>query len=145
MYAKLLADGSIKAPYYLVDLQRDYPHTSFPSTITQAVLDEFGVAVVSETPPPEVDLATSRATYTVVRNEGKYQQVWEVTHLPVETASQNVRERRDDKFRATDWSQIPDATVNQTSWASYRQALRDVPQQAGFPFSVVWPNPPTGL
>lgn len=28
------------------------------------------------------------------------------------------------------------------SWASYRQALRDIPEQAGFPFNVEFPTPP---
>ena len=27
-------------------------------------------------------------------------------------------------------------------WAEYRQALRDVPEQEGFPFNVTWPQEP---
>ncbi len=54
-----------------------------------------------------------------------------------------ARERRDSLLSITDWSQnadIPQATKD--LWQPYRQALRDVPQQPGFPSSIVWPTPP---
>jgi hypothetical protein len=42
----------------------------------------------------------------------------------------------------SDWTQVADAPVDKNAWAVYRQALREVPQQPGFPFSVVWPEAP---
>ena len=52
-----------------------------------------------------------------------------------------VRAERSTKLAATDWTQLPDVPQSiKSQWASYRQALRDVPQQAGFPFNVVWPT-----
>lgn len=51
--------------------------------------------------------------------------------------------QRNKLLGSTDWTQMPD--VSQTVkdlWAPYRQALRDVPQQAGFPDNIVWPTPP---
>ena len=54
-----------------------------------------------------------------------------------------IRVQRDLLLAATDWTQaadVPQATKDK--WAPYRQALRDVPQQAGFPESVVWPSKP---
>lgn len=53
-----------------------------------------------------------------------------------------VRDRRGVLLVASDWTQVADATVDQAAWAAYRQALRDVPQQAGFPENVVWPTAP---
>lgn len=53
-----------------------------------------------------------------------------------------VRESRNALLSACDWTQVPDASVDQAAWATYRQALRDVPEQAGFPNSVVWPTQP---
>jgi len=53
-----------------------------------------------------------------------------------------VRAERNAKLAATDWTQIADATVDKTAWAIYRQALRNVPTQAGFPNTVVWPTQP---
>ena len=51
--------------------------------------------------------------------------------------------KRNKLLGATDWTQsadVPQATKDK--WAPYRQALRDVPQQAGFPHNIVWPTPP---
>lgn len=42
----------------------------------------------------------------------------------------------------SDWTQVPDAPVDQAAWATYRQALRDLPEQEGFPFDITWPVPP---
>ncbi len=54
-----------------------------------------------------------------------------------------IRSERDSLLAETDWTQagdVPQATKDK--WAPYRQALRDVPQQAGFPNNVTWPNKP---
>lgn len=43
----------------------------------------------------------------------------------------------------TDWTQTPDIPqATKDKWAPYRQALRDVPQQAGFPDNIQWPSKP---
>ena len=44
-----------------------------------------------------------------------------------------IRAKRDQLLRESDWTQLPDAPVNQTVWATYRQLLRDLPEVAGFP------------
>jgi hypothetical protein len=52
-----------------------------------------------------------------------------------------VREQRNEKLVATDWTQAADVPQSiKDNYASYRQALRDVPQQSGFPNQVVWPT-----
>lgn len=53
-----------------------------------------------------------------------------------------VRADRNARLAATDWTQIADSTADKRAWAAYRQALRDVPSQAGFPQSVTWPQEP---
>lgn len=60
---------------------------------------------------------------------------------PPITAEQ-VRAERDALLAACDWTQVADAPVDQAAWAVYRQALRDVTAQAGFPDAVVWPTKP---
>jgi hypothetical protein len=54
----------------------------------------------------------------------------------------SVRSDRDSKLANSDWTQVADAPVDKTAWANYRQALRDVPEQAGFPWEVIWPEQP---
>lgn len=59
-----------------------------------------------------------------------------------EALAQKARKRRDDFLAASDWTQALDAPVNQSAWAEYRQALRDVPSQSTFPRKIVWPQEP---
>jgi len=53
-----------------------------------------------------------------------------------------ARDKRNALLTASDWTQVADAPVDQTAWANYRQALRDITGQAGFPETVVWPVEP---
>ena len=53
-----------------------------------------------------------------------------------------IRAERDALLDDSDWTQNPDAPVDQGAWAVYRQALRDIPQQENFPFRIIWPNKP---
>jgi hypothetical protein len=64
---------------------------------------------------------------------------------PVALASEqtaSIRSERDSLLTASDWTQVIDAPVNQAAWAAYRQALRDMPQQEGFPLNIDWPTQP---
>lgn len=56
----------------------------------------------------------------------------------------DARQLRNALLMASDFTQLPDAPawVNVQAWRKYRQLLRDVPQQAGFPLSINWPQPP---
>lgn len=60
-----------------------------------------------------------------------------------ERLANNARIERNRLLRDTDWTHTLDAPVDRAAWAVYRQALRDVPQQAGFPSAVDWPVAPS--
>jgi hypothetical protein len=61
-----------------------------------------------------------------------------------EDAANAARTKRDRLLSQSDWTQMPDVTVeNKGAWATYRQALRDVPEQVGFPFEIDWPDIPS--
>ena len=54
-----------------------------------------------------------------------------------------VRTERNTKLAATDWTQVSDAPqAIKDSYVTYRQALRDVPLQSGFPWTITWPIAP---
>lgn len=56
-----------------------------------------------------------------------------------------VRRDRNSRLTACDWTQLDDtplSNIDKANWADYRQALRDVPSQPGFPNNVVWPPQP---
>jgi hypothetical protein len=60
-----------------------------------------------------------------------------------EELAKYARYKRDDLLKDSDWTQnadIPQATKDK--WVPYRQSLRDVTQQAGFPSNIVWPTTP---
>jgi hypothetical protein len=50
---------------------------------------------------------------------------------------------RQDLLQASDWTQLPDVSIDtKSAWAAYRQELRDITDQPGFPDNIVWPTPP---
>ena len=67
----------------------------------------------------------------------------EIPETPV--TWQDIRTKRDNLIRESDWTMIPGCTVDQAQWAAYRQTLRDIPTtyaETG-PESVVWPRKPS--
>jgi len=54
-----------------------------------------------------------------------------------------VKHQRNQLLLMSDWSQLPDVPENiKSKWIEYRQALRDIPQQEGFPYNITWPVEP---
>lgn len=53
-----------------------------------------------------------------------------------------VRRDRNNRLMESDWTQVADAPVDKAAWAGYRQALRDLSKQSGFPWDVHWPSQP---
>jgi hypothetical protein len=53
-----------------------------------------------------------------------------------------IRQERSTKLKECDWTQLADSPVNKETWATYRQSLRDVPSQEGFPWTITWPTQP---
>jgi hypothetical protein len=53
-----------------------------------------------------------------------------------------IRQERSTKLKECDWTQLADSPVNKETWATYRQSLRDVPLQEGFPWTITWPTQP---
>jgi hypothetical protein len=56
--------------------------------------------------------------------------------------AKSIRNSRTEKLKDSDWTQVADSTADKAAWATYRTALRDVPAQAGFPWTVTWPDAP---
>ncbi len=64
------------------------------------------------------------------------------TSIPDEWYFERLRLWRDSELRASDWTQTDDAPVNKAAWATYRQALRDLPSQSSDPSKLVFPIKP---
>ena len=115
---------------------------------TLEVLQALGAEVVLEGPQASPTRYQVAFRDGVEQIEGKWYTKYSVSDMNAEgiaakdaEQAKNVRQTRNDKLKETDWTQgkdIPDA-VSQP-WAVYRQALRDVPSQSGFPWDVQWPT-----
>ena len=142
MYAKIINNVVAKFPYSMGALHVEYPDTSFPAAPTAETLAAFGVYKIVEVSPPAIDGKTHRPLQSIQQIDGVWTQVWESRQLAQDTASANVRGYRDSLLNESDWTQVADAPVDKTAWATYRQALRDVSTQEGFPWAVEWPTQP---
>jgi hypothetical protein len=52
------------------------------------------------------------------------------------------RELRTKLLKESDWTQLPDTSINSILWAVYRQKLRDISKSPGFPWAFEWPSSP---
>jgi hypothetical protein len=73
---------------------------------------------------------------TAAQNEAAYKAAKDAEQ------AKSVRNSRTEKLKDSDWTQLADSTVDKAAWATYRTALRDVPTQAGFPWTIDWPEAP---
>jgi hypothetical protein len=62
-----------------------------------------------------------------------------------QSAQENtVKAQRNQLLQQSDWTQLADIPAETKAlWEPYRQALRDVTDQPGYPYDVIWPTPPT--
>ena len=80
--------------------------------------------------------AGDRPAVTAVQQEAAYRA------LKDEEQSKAIRESRKTRLAECDWTQVADAPVDKLVWAAYRQALRDITAQPGFPWTITWPAQP---
>lgn len=65
-----------------------------------------------------------------------------VPEVDLDELASVARATRTKLLLACDWTMVPDSPVNKIAWAEYRQALRDVTSQEGFPLEINWPVAP---
>ena len=157
MFTEVKNNVVVTFPYDYDTLVQKNPYTKFAQTNllsmysgTEANLDGHELVHVAELDAPTFDKQTQKlvqdSTPTLVNNV--WSLGWAVQTLSqAEQDAQNiaqaksVRTSRNDKLKDCDWTQIADSTVDKTAWATYRQALRDVTKQDGFPWPITWPHP----
>lgn len=133
-----------KYPYTLLNLVRDNPQVSFPKNISKELLATYGLYEVEYIEPPEFNSQVQTLRESFPLNDGiSWKRVWTIENLPLETASSNVRSYRSRLLSESDWTQTEDSPVDKNSWKTYRQALRDISTQEGFPYNIIWPTPPS--
>jgi hypothetical protein len=86
--------------------------------------------------PVFTDTTVDGVTTSAADNEAAYKAMKDAEQ------AKSVRQQRGEKLKDSDWTQVADAPVDKAAWAVYRQALRDVTTQAGFPWTIEWPTQP---
>lgn len=83
------------------------------------------------------------------KSDGKWYTKYSVADMGAEAIAAKdaeqakaVRQQRTDKLKDSDWTQLADSPADDLAWATYRQALRDITSQAGFPWTINWPVAP---
>ena len=158
MYVKT-KDGQIaKHPYEYSDLQAENPSTNFGGQDmyqafqgTEDNLAGYILEAVTQQEQPQYDSKTQviSLSNTPVSEAGQWVLKWAVRSKTAEELAQQdvekasaVRSERNNKLYVSDWTQVADAPVDKTAWATYRQAIRDITSQAGFPWTTTWPDAP---
>ena len=159
------------AVMYESEFRALFPNTSMPQQLSEALINELGADVVFEGPqatggtvyqysqcdgveqangkwytkyilgPVFADTAATETepAKTAAENEAAYKATKDAEQ------AKSVRATRDSKLAESDWRVIKaaeTATTLDSAWATYRQALRDVTGQSGFPWTITWPDAP---
>jgi len=118
-------------------------------TTTTEVLESLGADVVFEgaqAQPTRYQVAFADGVQQI---DGKWYTKYSVAEMDAEAITAKdteqakaMREQRGEKLKDSDWTQVADAPVDKAVWATYRQELRDVTAQSGFPWTITWPDAP---
>ena len=145
MYAKI--ENGVVAEWPIVNLRQRLPQVSFAEEINNDNLPDGFVFI-----PPAVVPTYETSTHSIVLSDPTFiNGIWtqEYTAIPLSeeklqqhaaNTAENVRQNRDMLLSTSDWTQVADAPVDKAAWATYRQALRDITTQDGFPYDILWPN-----
>jgi len=116
---------------------------------TTEILNELQADVVFDGPSPTLTHYQVASAGPAVEENDQWYTSFVVTDMDADAkaatdAAQaaSVRQQRDDKLSKCDWTQVADAPVDKAAWATYRQALRDLPKEVGFPWDMAWPTEP---
>jgi len=126
-----------------------HPNTGFPQVLVEEILDAFGADPVFNGPQAQASRYQVAYRDGVEQVNGKWYTKFAVADMGDEAKAAldeqqatSIRNERNKKLSESDWTQVADSPVDKAAWATYRQALRDVPAQSGFPWDVAWPTQP---
>lgn len=147
MYVKV-TNGSAEI-YTIGQLRRDNPNTSFPRKIPDATLASYNVYPYTRADQPDFDDRTQKLDAgSITEVDGAWVEGWTVADKTADEitaydddVAEGVRNKRNELLAETDYLALSDSTLS-TEMATYRQALRDITSQDGFPLDVTYPTKP---
>lgn len=159
MYAKIKDGQLVQFPYGFGEFKEDNPYTNYgPDGDIETLFPQSDLATVHgyelvkvfAGEAPSVDSRTHIVdSLPPSLIDGQWEITWAVREKTEEEKQEYynsfaffVRQQRNSKLAECDWTQLADSTADKAAWGTYRQALRDVPSQAGFPWTIEWPTQP---
>lgn len=150
MYIKV--ENGVPSNYSINQLKIDNPNVSFPEYMSDELLEQFSVYKIHLEDMPDTNDAEQIAEQedSPILENGKWVLKFSVRNKTQAEKdeyglllSSQVRNKRNRMLSNSDWTQLADYSgSDKADWATYRQALRDIPSQAGFPHTITWPSEP---
>ena len=150
MHVKITSGAVDTYPYSVGQLRRDNPNTSFPKQIPDDMLASYSLMPVTFADMPSINERTQNVAQDAVPSlvDGAWTLGWTTSSKTAEetqawddgVASSN-RSKRNGLLAATDYFALTDVTMG-AAMTTYRQNLRDITAQEGFPNDIVWPSLP---
>lgn len=150
LFIRLDADDPAGHPISEIIFRELFADTAFPAYFTPEMVEPLGYGIYQFSDAPEAGRYEKMVVGAPVRDDlGVYRQTYVIVPMTDDEKQEAdaskataVRADRNWKLTSCDWTQLSDAPVDSLAWANYRQALRDIPNQTGFPWEVLWPTPP---
>lgn len=149
-FARIENGNVVEYPIYEGDIKLRFPNTSF----TFPFSPPEGFVPVTDVTPPAINHEQNLVEETPIFTDGEWKRNWTIVSATTEQIAartavkeKQVRAQRNSRLAATDWTQSNDSPLNaeaKSAWAFYREVLRMVPEQPGFPWNVSWPPAPGG-
>lgn len=140
IYAKLINENQIEtAP------KNKGVWVNFDQNTELLSADGYLPVAVIEEPTAEKPIIKYRQINGQIEQYAEAAPVSVIPEPTIEQQERQVRAQRNSLLTLCDWTQLADApltTEQKQEWVEYRQALRDIPEQTGFPDAVVWPSAP---
>ena len=137
------------AVMYEGEFRAMHSNTSMPQQLSETLINDLGADVVFEGPQPQPTRYQVGFADGLEQIDGKWYTKYSVADMGQEAKAikdaeqaEKTRSQRTDKLKGSDWTQVADAPVDKAAWATYRQALRDITAQPGFPWDTQWPDAP---
>lgn len=146
-----LKDGKpVGSPVLLENFFTLFPDTSFPQPITPEDVEPYGFGLFEFTEQPTPGVYQKIVESAPQQDaQGIWHETWEIVDMTDQekaasdsAKAKDVRVDRNRRLASCDWTQLGDAPVDAAEWALYRQNLRDITNQSGFPWEIVWPTEP---
>lgn len=144
MYIKVI--NEIPISYSIEQLRYENPNISFPNNISNEILEKFDVYPYSVQEIPSINDKTQKIEEgDIIKENGNWIKSWNIIDkneqeilIWTETKSLDAKEKRNILLSETDFYALRDNTLT-PEMAEYRQKLRDITLQDGFPENVEWP------